>query len=240
MRAIEVGGPLALALGVLWAGCSAASSDDPEIMVGDPAAMDGQNAPPAAGTVATEGPGVVNTAGAAPAAGSVAVAGTGAAGEAGAAGASGTAVMDAGTVPEAPKFSFFVTSLEAMRRLSGSQDGFGGDLGGLEGADRICQQIAEGVGAGQKTWRHVPDTGSFEIPEALITGLFEFGLSGFPAIVLTRRSADSVETDLGCVELVAATSVRVPVDVPGLTSCTAAAPQCPDGQTCDVAGMFCR
>jgi len=50
-------------------------------------------------------------------------------------------------------FSFFVTSLEAMRRLSGSEDGFGGDLGGIEGADGICQTIAEGVGVGEKTWR---------------------------------------------------------------------------------------
>ena len=50
-------------------------------------------------------------------------------------------------------FSFFVTSLEAMRKLSGSQDGFGGDLGGLSGADSICQQTAATVGGGAKTWR---------------------------------------------------------------------------------------
>ena len=55
-------------------------------------------------------------------------------------------------VPQS-RFSFFVTSLEAMRRLSGSLDGFGGNFGGIEGADRICQNIAEGVGAGHKTWR---------------------------------------------------------------------------------------
>jgi hypothetical protein len=58
------------------------------------------------------------------------------------------------------KFSFFVTSLEAMRQLSGSQDGFGGDLRfgeatGLAGADKICRTVAElGMpGAGQKVWR---------------------------------------------------------------------------------------
>jgi hypothetical protein len=50
-------------------------------------------------------------------------------------------------------FSFFVTSIEAMRKLSGSQDGFGGDLGGLSGADQICQQTAATVGGGAKTWR---------------------------------------------------------------------------------------
>jgi len=50
-------------------------------------------------------------------------------------------------------FSFFVTSLAAMQDLSGSEDGFGGDLGGLSGADEICQQAADRVGAGNKTWR---------------------------------------------------------------------------------------
>src|SRR4051812_38554586 len=48
-------------------------------------------------------------------------------------------------------FSFFVTSLRAMQRLSGSADGFGGDLrfgetgegAGLRGADQICTTIAE-------------------------------------------------------------------------------------------------
>lgn len=40
-------------------------------------------------------------------------------------------------------FSFFVTSYEAVQRMSGSADGFGGDLGGLAGADALCQAIAE-------------------------------------------------------------------------------------------------
>jgi hypothetical protein len=55
-------------------------------------------------------------------------------------------------------FSFFYTSLDAMRRLSGSQDGFGGDLRfgqatGLDGADAICQAIATDAGSDTKTWR---------------------------------------------------------------------------------------
>jgi hypothetical protein len=57
------------------------------------------------------------------------------------------------------KFSFFVTSLKAMRQLSGSQDGFGGDLrfgtnSGLEGADKICTTIAESSmpGSSAKQW----------------------------------------------------------------------------------------
>jgi hypothetical protein len=61
------------------------------------------------------------------------------------------------------RFSFFVTSLQAMQELSGNPDGFGGDLrfgetgagAGLRGADKICSMVAERsmVGAGAKPWR---------------------------------------------------------------------------------------
>lgn len=40
--------------------------------------------------------------------------------------------------------SFFVTSVGP---------GKGGDLGGLEGADRHCQALAQAAGAGNRTWR---------------------------------------------------------------------------------------
>jgi hypothetical protein len=69
----------------------------------------------------------------------------------------------AGTPIATERFSFFVTSLRAMRELSGSEDGFGGDLrfgetgegAGLRGADKICGTIAEQSmpGSGQKQWR---------------------------------------------------------------------------------------
>src|SRR6266700_7256122 len=45
--------------------------------------------------------------------------------------------------PQSPDMTFFVTS---------AGPGKGADLGGLEGADRICQQLAQGAGAGAKTW----------------------------------------------------------------------------------------
>jgi len=63
----------------------------------------------------------------------------------------------------AEKFSFFVTSLKALQDLSGSAEGFGGDLrygetgpgAGLRGADKLCATIAERSmpGASQKPWR---------------------------------------------------------------------------------------
>jgi hypothetical protein len=79
----------------------------------------------------------------------------GQAGSSGSAG-SGGASVDPSTLD---KFSFFVTSMAAMRRLSGSQNGFGGDLrygtnDGLTGADKICSDIAESSmpGASAKKW----------------------------------------------------------------------------------------
>jgi hypothetical protein len=46
--------------------------------------------------------------------------------------------------PQSPDMTFFVTS---------AGPGKGADLGGLEGADRRCQQLAQAAGAGNKTWR---------------------------------------------------------------------------------------
>ncbi|MEQ8280002.1 MAG: hypothetical protein RMA76_42665 [Deltaproteobacteria bacterium] len=55
-------------------------------------------------------------------------------------------------------FSFFVTSMEALWALSGDpiddwNGGFGGDYGGIAGADDICQQIGAATGNGDRTWR---------------------------------------------------------------------------------------
>ena len=78
-------------------------------------------------------------------------------------GADGTAGSDADDGGDdapspLPKFSFFYTSVDAMRRLSGNDNGFGGDLRfgettGLAGADKICQTIATDEGFGGKTWK---------------------------------------------------------------------------------------
>lgn len=73
--------------------------------------------------------------------------------EAGAVDAASDAASDAPLDAEPVHFSFFVTSLATMRSQSGSQDGFGGNLGGLAGADQICQRAAAAVGGGGRTWR---------------------------------------------------------------------------------------
>lgn len=57
----------------------------------------------------------------------------------------GLLALAGGTAEAQPtEMTFFVTS-------AGS--GKGADLGGLEGADAICQRLAQAVGAGGKTWR---------------------------------------------------------------------------------------
>jgi hypothetical protein len=78
---------------------------------------------------------------------------------------SADAGVDAGTPSDAglARFSFFVTSYKAIQALSGSQNGFGGDLtygetgpgAGLRGADKICAAIAERSmpGSSAKQWR---------------------------------------------------------------------------------------
>lgn len=53
---------------------------------------------------------------------------------------SGTSYADK---DDAGKMSFFVTSTGL---------GKGGNLGGIEGADRHCQSLAEAAGAGKRTW----------------------------------------------------------------------------------------
>jgi hypothetical protein len=95
---------------------------------------------------------------------------------------------DAATTPEAgadasatlEKFSFFVTSLSAMRQLSGSQNGFGGNLSfgetgsgaGLRGADKICTAVAElsMPGAGAKGWHAFLSTSTVNAKDRIGNG----------------------------------------------------------------------
>jgi hypothetical protein len=80
-------------------------------------------------------------------------------GTAGASGAPAAGSGGSGSTTDA-HFSFFVTSLAGLQKLSKKQEGFGGDLrygqpDGLSGADKICSELAESSmpGAGAKGWR---------------------------------------------------------------------------------------
>jgi hypothetical protein len=121
-----------------------------------------------AGTGGTGGTG----AGGQSAGGGAAQAGTaGAAGKAGASG-SGGGGAGGGSSTSTARFSFFVTSLEAIVRESKSDKGFGGNLGGLTGADAICTRIAEAAvpGSGAKGWRAFLSTSTVNAIERIGAG----------------------------------------------------------------------
>ena len=69
-----------------------------------------------------------------------------------------TGVLEGWCSSQPDEFSFFVTSMNALWTLAGDpvsdlNGGFGGNYGGVEGADAICQEIAWAAGHGHKTWR---------------------------------------------------------------------------------------
>ncbi len=72
----------------------------------------------------------------------------------GGAAAGGAAAGTACPTPSEDKFSFFLLSQAALQKDSGQVDGYGGDLGGITGADAICQRVAERSSACQtnKIW----------------------------------------------------------------------------------------
>jgi len=81
----------------------------------------------------------------------------------------------------------------------------------------------------------VPDTGSFDIPEPLITKLISLGLAGFPTISVSRVSVGS-DAGQPHVELIVSQSVLRAIDT-GVTSCQedgeCTAPEtCRDDKTC--------
>lgn len=65
----------------------------------------------------------------------------------------------------------------------------------------------------------VEDTGTFTIPESLVSSLLADGLSGFPTLTLRRTTTDSADLGAGCVELDVESAVKLDVTIPGLRSC---------------------
>jgi hypothetical protein len=75
------------------------------------------------------------------------------------------------------------------------------------------------------------DTGSVTIDGALITGLLDLGVAGFPTIIVERRSRGSTVIGAGRIDLDVRSQVERPVTIPGLQSCTDSS-QCPPGEVC--------
>jgi hypothetical protein len=86
------------------------------------------------------------------------------------------------------KFSFFLLSHAALQKDSGSSEGYGGDLGGLAGADAICQRVAEGASACQvnKTWRAFLSTATVDARDRIGQGPWYDRLGRLLAVDLTQ------------------------------------------------------
>lgn len=126
-----------LVLGSIFVGCSDDEGTPDES--GGSGGSAGANSGGSAGTSAGA-PGGSGSAGMPGASGSGGTPGSaGAAGMPGGSGAAGAAAADAGT-----GMTFFVTS-----RGVGAE---GGNFGGLEGADALCDALATAVGEGDRTW----------------------------------------------------------------------------------------
>lgn len=86
----------------------------------------------------------------------------------------------------------------------------------------------------------VEDTGSLTISGSLISQLASLGnIAGFPEMVVTRKTSESVDTARGRVELVVQASVERFVIIEGYTSCLRDT-DCPAGQMCNTAKKLCQ
>ncbi|MSP73315.1 MAG: hypothetical protein EXR76_14335 [Myxococcales bacterium] len=88
----------------------------------------------------------------------------------------------------------------------------------------------------------VPDTGRFELPTALVDALLAYGATGFPSVSVSRATVDQVTLAGGCIELRVQSSAALPVDIPGLISCSEDL-DCPAPQRCRAdltCGLTCE
>jgi hypothetical protein len=155
-------------LSVLAVGCGGGDDSGGDGAVGG-ASFGGSGATAAAGTSPGGSAGTSASGGSAGASGSEGNPDIG--GLAGASGSAGTSGQEPGAPTDTrPYFSFFVTSQAGLFSLPAGQfapapdpaNGYGGDFGGLAGADEICTMLARASNPGDtKTWRAFLSTSGF-------------------------------------------------------------------------------
>lgn len=84
----------------------------------------------------------------------------------------------------------------------------------------------------------VADTGSFDIPAPLVTGLVDLGVAGYPSVKVTRSSSKAA-TGEPSAKLTMPSLVEVAVDT-GFVSCGLDGTTCPTGTTCDDNLKICK
>jgi hypothetical protein len=85
----------------------------------------------------------------------------------------------------------------------------------------------------------VADQGAATVSAALVDQLISLGTSGFPKVIVIRRTVDAVTLAGGCVEFQVMNAVERQLVVPGHDPCRADA-DCPAGKTCALAIQTCR
>lgn len=83
------------------------------------------------------------------------------------------------------------------------------------------------------------DTGVGVVPASVVDALIGAGVSGFPSGRLSRRTLDSVETAVGCVDLVVGSPRAATVSVAGFTPCDEPE-DCPEGLACNLEIELCE
>jgi hypothetical protein len=83
------------------------------------------------------------------------------------------------------------------------------------------------------------DSGAGVVPASVVDALIGAGVSGFPSGRLLRRTVDSVDTSVGCVDLVVGSPREASVSVAGFTPCDEPE-DCPEGLVCDLEIELCE
>lgn len=99
---------------------------------------------------------------------------------------------------------------------------------------QITVDISHHGGARGKIECDLKDTGSFDVPAALVDRLVELGVSGFPTVVLARVSSGGVKSgEQNQVKLVVQEKIERDIAIEGLVSCTEDS-DCPAPKTCQT------
>ncbi|PKN25173.1 MAG: hypothetical protein CVU65_09530 [Deltaproteobacteria bacterium HGW-Deltaproteobacteria-22] len=85
---------------------------------------------------------------------------------------------------------------------------------------------------------NLPDTGAATIPSAIIDGLMDAGVTGYPAGSVTRRTEDSLTVPQGCMEFFVTSWRSMTVNVVGHTPCTNPG-DCTPPEVCDMMIQQC-
>jgi hypothetical protein len=82
----------------------------------------------------------------------------------------------------------------------------------------------------------VADSGSFDVPAAMVGKLIDLGVAGYPSTTVTRKTTGETTLSAGRVQLNVTTERLLPIVIPGYVSCSEKEP-CAAGKTCSQAGL---